>query len=518
MSVDISRRNFVKNATLASAFGAAAATCSSGAALASESLDEAWDETYDVVVLGLGFSGIISAMTAADEGAKVLVVEKCEDGVAGGNSRVCAQLVLYGNGDVDATRSYLTALCDSREIPDEMLDTYAQAVATSLDTIRDTWGMNGDDFIDVADMGYGCMSPEYPEFEGSDKVHLYATHEGAFDSYLYQSMRARLEDNYEGKVDVWFESPATALVQDAESKTITGVEVSHEGSTVRVAANNGVVVCTGGFEGDADMVQQYLDLTDYIACGSTYNTGDGQKMCMAVGADLWHMHAWCGLGGLGGISLIVPEGVPAQRINDFNTGAMNSGACILVGDHGKRYVNESETTRHGKVANGNGQWLNPEFPKGIYLVYDKKQMDEVNESGELPEGFEDQIVECASVADAAEVIGCDADALQTTIDDFNSFVEGGKDFECGRDPETMRAFEGDELYLLPVKPALLNTQGGPRRGADGSVIDLDGNPIPHLYSAGECGGVTSFMYPGGLNVCECFMMGQIAGKSAAAAK
>ena len=73
-------------------------------------------------------------------------------------------------------------------------------------------------------------------------------------------------------------------------------------------------------------------------------------------------------------------------------------------------------------------------------------------------------------------------------------------------------------YLLPVKPALLNTQGGPRRGADGAVIDLNGDPIPHLFSAGECGGVTAFMYPGGLNVCECFMMGQIAGASAAKQK
>ncbi|MBM6999895.1 FAD-binding protein [bacterium] len=519
MATTLSRRAFVSGVALAGAAGALTATNALASdAAASKASDVAWDDEYDVVVLGSGFSGISAATTAADNGAKVLITEKCKDGVAGGNSRVCAQLVLYGNGDVDASRAYLKALANSRTIPDDVLDTYAKCVATSLDTIRDTFGMNGDDFIDVADMGYGCMSPEYPEFEGSEKVHLYATHDGAFDSYLYQNMRSRLEDSYADKVTVWFESPATKLIQDHDTKQILGVQIDKQGKTVNVKATRGVVVCCGGFEGNAEMVKDYLDLTDYIACGSTFNTGDGQRMCQEVGADLWHMHSWCGLGGLGGISLIVGEGVPAQRINDFNTGAMNSGACILVGKEGKRYVNESETTRHGKVSNGNGQWLNPEFPEGVYIVYDKTQMDAVTASGELPDGFQDQIVECATIADAAKVIGCEADALQETIDDFNDFAKNGKDYEEGRDPETMRAFDGKAYYLLPVKPALLNTQGGPRRGADGAVIDLNGDPIPHLFSAGECGGVTAFMYPGGLNVCECFMMGQIAGASAAKQK
>lgn len=517
----IARRNFVKGAALASAASVAAGSVlASSQALASEApaAEIAWDGEYDVVVMGLGFSGMSAATTAADEGAKVLIVEKCKDGPAGGNSRVCAQLILYGNGDVEASRAYLASLCDSREVPDDVLDVYAEAVATSMDVIRDTFGMPGEEFIDVADMGYECMSPEYPEFEGSDKLRLYATHEGAFDSYLYQCMRTRLEEQYADSVEVWFESPATKLIQDPQDGTIIGVEVTQGDKVLNIKAANGVVVCTGGFEGNPDMVQQYLDLGDYIACGSTDNTGDGQRMCQEVGADLWHMHAWCGLGGLGGISLIVPEGTPAQRINDFNVGAMNSGACILVGSHGKRYVNESEITRHGKVHNGNGQWLNPEFPNGIHLIYDQAQMDAITEAGELPEGFADQIITCASIDEAAAAIGCEAATLQETIDDFNSFAEGGKDYEWGRAADTMRAFEGDTYYLLPVKPALLNTQGGPRRGADGAVIDLYGNPIPHLYSAGECGGVTSFMYPGGLNVCECFMMGQIAGKSAASAK
>jgi uncharacterized protein with FMN-binding domain len=82
----------------------------------------------------------------------------------------------------------------------------------------------------------------------------------------------------------------------------------------------------------------------------------------------------------------------------------------------------------------------------------------------------------------------------------------------------MRAFEGSKYYAMYLVNGLLNTQGGPRRNENAEVLDTDGNPIPHLYSAGECGGITVCMYQGGTNVAECFTFGRIAGKNAAAAK
>ena len=71
---------------------------------------------------------------------------------------------------------------------------------------------------------------------------------------------------------------------------------------------------------------------------------------------------------------------------------------------------------------------------------------------------------------------------------------------------------------MPLKANLLNTQGGPERNTDAQIVGMDGEPIPHLYSAGECGGITTCMYQGGTNVAECFIMGQLAGANAAAAK
>ena len=105
-----------------------------------------------------------------------------------------------------------------------------------------------------------------------------------------------------------------------------------------------------------------------------------------------------------------------------------------------------------------------------------------------------------------------------TIESFNFFAENGKDYNKGRKAEYMRKFDGAMYYAMPMNGLILNTQGGPKRNPNAEVLDLDGNPIPHLYSAGEMGGITSCMYQGGTNIDECFIFGEIAGKNAAAAK
>ena len=74
----------------------------------------------------------------------------------------------------------------------------------------------------------------------------------------------------------------------------------------------------------------------------------------------------------------------------------------------------------------------------------------------------------------------------------------------------MRAFDGKMYYAMPMSGLMLNTQGGPRRNENAEVLDTNGNPIPHLYSAGEMGGITSCMYQGGTNIAECIIFGEIA--------
>lgn len=362
MSVSsVTRRGLIKGAALgAAAMGVtAAASAMAEEAPASYTFADTvdWAAEYDVVVLGMGFSGMVSAMEAADAGASVLICEKCAEGEAGGNSRVCGQMFAYGFDDPDNALTYYKALAASREVPDACLKVIADGVAGMATTMSEKFGMNADEFLDCTEPFQGNMSPEYPELPDADKIALWATHQGFSDSYLFQSMKARLADNYADKIDVWYETPAQALIQDPATKTVVGVAVDRKGEARNVHALNGVCVCTGGFEDDAKMVQDYLGVINYAPIGGLYNTGDGVKMCQDAGARLWHMSAYEGGFGLNGCGYYTPEGVNAAQVAILLQTEVNTGAVVVVGTCGKRFGDESFGTRHGHMPTGN-TWQN----------------------------------------------------------------------------------------------------------------------------------------------------------------
>lgn len=518
--MNISRRNFLKGAAATGAL-VAMNGMSSIAAAEEKAYTFAdtivWDAQYDVVVMGMGFAGMVAAMTAADEGANVLLAEKMSEALAGGNSKVAGQLFAYGHEDLEATRAYYNALTGGREVPEDMLEVIIDGVTHMWGRLKDLL-FDGDDtgFMDWTGMPViGEMSPEYPEFPGSDKVALCTTHAGLSDSFLYTTTKSVMLRR--PNIDVWYESPAVELIQEPETKTIVGVKISRGGKTMNVRALNGVVVCTGGFECDRDMAQQFLNLKNYSVIGGQYNTGDGIKMCMKAGAQLWHMSAYEGGFGANSCGYLVDADKPAVQIVTLARNAMNTGALVIVGTDGERFGNESEIPRHGHMYE-NGIWENPSYPNKAYMIFDQAQFEQMKADGAIAEAFIPSVISAASVEELAEKTGCKAETLKDTLDSFNSFAANGKDYKCGRGAEHMRAFEGDTYYAMPLAGLMLNTQGGPKRNTNGEVLDLDGNPIPHLYSAGEMGGITSCMYQGGTNIAECFIFGQISGKNAAAPK
>lgn len=528
----ISRKSFVKGALGLGAAGllAGCSAASSSTSTAASSAPAAepkkditfadtirWDAEYDVVVLGMGAAGMVAAKTAADNGAKVVIVEKCDEAKAGGNTKVCGQLFAYGNGDVEATKTYYNSLAGGRFIEPEIVDVISEGVANMAETLATEFGFNRDEFMDWTGLPViGEMSPEYPEKPGHEKIGLWTTHAGVSDSYLYQGLKQNVLDRNES-IDVWYSSPAKKLLQDPESKTVLGVTVERDGKEMNIRAINGVCLCTGGFECNKEMVQHYLNVINYAPRGGQYNTGDGIKMAQEIGADLWHMDAYEGLFGLGSVTYPTEEGVPCEMVATLTQNAMNKGASILVGTDGERFVNESEIVRHGHLYE-NGIWENPTFPEKIWYIVDETQKAEIEAAGLMTEAQLAMFTAYDSIEAMAEGTGCDADRLAKTIKHFNSFAKNGEDIKCGREAQYMRAFDGKKYYAMYMVSGLLNTQGGPKRSYKAEVLDTHGNPIPHLYSAGECGGITVCMYQGGTNIAECITFGRIAGKNAAEKK
>lgn len=527
--MELNRRSFVKGAACMGVGVAALGTVASQRARATEQSDVtyadtiAWNAEYDVVVIGFGGAGGVASIYAADSGARVLLCDAAPEGDEGGNTRFAAQM------------------CVSGEDPDKLFQYYKEGLYWHFDIDDDTLRAYTDGLCDMGNLmqyidaegpvvrypaGKTIITPEYPEYldKGGDTVVEWFVHDGGFDSALWKTIRAAVEKRSDA-IDVWLESPARHLLQDPQSKTVVGVQIERGGEQVLVHARNGVVLACGGFENNQAMIQDYIGAARLTPFGTLYNMGDGIKMGREVGADMWHMEAYESIGILSGNAWATDHGRlafekdPTRPANplSLSSGDYGKGSVILVGDDGSRFIDENANSRHGHVYSC-GVWRMPIANWAPHLIFDKAQYDVFDADGYLTEDRVAKLVTADTPEELAEKIGADPERLAQTIADFNEFATNGRDYHLGRDPESMRAFDGGTLYAAEFRPGVLNTQGGPRRNANAEVVDVAGNPIPHLYSAGELGGICAFQYNSGGNLGECMVFGKIAGTNAAAEK
>ena len=522
-AIQTSRRSFVK--------GAACMGIAAGAGFASTALAEevgsytfadtvAWNAEYDVVVVGFGGAGGIASIYAADAGARVLLCDSAPEGDEGGNTRFAAQMCVSGDVPDKLYQYYRDGLYWHYDIDEATLRAYTDGLCDMENLMK---------YIDAEEPTVlipngSVVTPEYPEFNeiGGDTVVEWFVHKGMFDSALWKTIRAAVEKRADS-IDVWLESPAVHMVQDPQTKTVVGVEIQRDGQSVLVHAKNGVVLSCGGFENNPAMIQDYIGAVRLTPFGTTYNVGDGIKFGREVGADMWHMEAYESIGILSGNAWATDTGRLAfeKKVGGGNPLSLESGdygvgGIMLVGDDGKRFIDENAKSRHGHVYS-NGVWRMPVANYAPHLVFDQEQYELLDADGYLTEDRKAKLVSAETAEELAGLIGADPAVLAQTIADFNFYAENGRDYHLGRDPESMRALTGT-LYAAEFRPGVLNTQGGPRRNANAEVLDVQGNPIPHLYSAGELGGICAFQYNSGGNLGECMVFGKIAGTNAAAEK
>ena len=460
----------------------------------------AWNMTYDVVVAGYGAAGATAAISASDAGASVLLLEKAPKGAEGGNSKFAGQDVM-GPLNFDDGYAYYKALRGLfTTTSDSMLTTYVEECVKNPDYLV-SLGAVREEFWDKP-------WPEFPEFEGADSIHTWIVGGQSFQGTLYKL----LQDNVAKRdIDVLFEARARHLIQDPFTKEILGVQFEKDGKAVNVRALNGVVLATGGFEANTEMIQNFLQQPYVYVVAAVYNEGDGIKMAMEVGADLWHMSNSAGF--TWGFQ---PEGQPtAVRSLTLTNG-------IIVGPTGQRFMDETTSLRHGKMNYG-GRWVSMITPLPAYYIFDENARAAGKVSRSWSEGNVDEIErgwikKADTIEELAALIGLDPAALQATLDRYNGYVASGEDLQFGRPAEKLVAVSEGPFYAMEIGPCMLNTQGGPKRNEKAEVIDVNGNPIPHLYSAGEIGALFADMYNGGGNLGECVSFGRIAGQNAAAQK
>ncbi len=468
-----------------------------------------WAAEYDVVVVGFGGAGANTAIAAADEDASVLLLEKAPEAEAGGNSIVCVQLHC-ATDDPESIATYIKAMRGDFSTPsDELIEVYAQGMAENRAWIEYLGGEPT-----IATKAATNDTAEWPELPGSQAFTILTVHQGRGDGAAY----ALLKDNIAQRenITVWYEAPAVELIQDKETGIVHGVQVSVDGQTLNVRAKNGVVMTLGGFENNPKYQQSFLRRAFWPSLGHAhYNTGDGIGMAQRVGADLWHMASF--------------------ESNNFEFCDEELGVTwlwgnhlrgILVGENGKRFINEFQLggAKHGHLAYG-GTWQAPALPEKSWQVVDSTIFAEgplypswsPDGAFEIEKGW---ILKADTLEELAELMGLEGDAaaaLPQTVADYNGFCEQGRDWAWDREKDLVPLAEAP-YYAVRLTHAVVNTQGGPVKNERGEVLDTYGNPIPHLYEAGEFGDVWPERYQSACNLGGGMIFGRISGRNAAAVK
>ena len=472
-----------------------------------------WHGEYDVIVVGYGGAGATASITAADEGANVLLLEKAPKGEEGGNTRFALQAVLsIDKENIDKGTEYFQNLRGKYSTPsDDMIRAYLESASGSYEWLKNI-GAN-----DILTFPF----KEY-DLSGGEVMDVMLIDKEAWTSSLYRTLQQAVEDR-KSSIEVWYESPGVGLIQDPKTKIIHGVKVDNNGTLLNIRAKNGVVLCTGGFENNMQMIQDYLQLPYAYSKAARYNTGDGIKMAMEVGANLWHMSNVAGPD----LNVLNPETNTAfayaiqGRKDSLSTG-FGTQNVIFVGADGTRFTDESVLPNHGHI-NFHGSWTHIPLSLPAYAVFDEtarlsQSVYPTWSEGNVEEIEKGLIVKANTIKELALKIGVNPDNLQNQIKEYNRYCADQKDLIFGRAKDTLKPIKKSPYYAMELVPSFTNTQGGPERNEKGEVLDIRGNVIPHLYSAGELGSMFSSIYQGSGNLGECVAFGRISGQNAAIIK
>lgn len=485
--------------------------------------DVQWNAQYDVVVVGFGGAGATAARFAADAGAYVLLVDTAPLGREGGNTRYASQHVAMGKGIGQLTK-YYQQLNDDYMVPAKLMQTYLRGLVNMPDYFEKYLGVKAVSWKDDIRLGDPVVPKhslaEYPELADSESVDIALVHRRDKDAALWKILRQNVVERAD-RIDVWLNTRARHLYQDERTGVVKGVQLRRRGKDYRIAVKNGLVLATGGFENNREMIQNYLQKPALMPMGTLFNRGDGIKMAQEVQAKLWHMGNYESYGTLAGLTF-AEEGTQHRGRVIQSWSQLNHGSIFVIGDDGTRFFAENQPARHGHLYS-HGHWVLPHYQKHPYLVFDQAQYEvfaqQEKDDRRLPyPKFMQKLLSADSLPELAKQLHVPAISLTQTVTDFNHFKEIGRDYQTGRDTDTMRKFGAGPYYAIKLASNVLNTQGGPQHDEKARVLNVDDQPIPHLYSAGELGGIAANYYQSGGNLAECLIFGKIAGENAAKPK
>lgn len=529
MAMQITRRGFLKGA----AAGAAAAAAAPAMAIDSEA-DLRWDRSADLVVIGYGNAGCNAAIEAADAGASVLILEKMGQG--GGNVSVSA------GGFVVPTdkKEYFTYLKTLYELSRSEWDEQILRVFCEESAKLPAYFARLAPEAKIAVYGHAGYQ-QLPGAGSVNKMSLRNVPGKKGGDRLFGVLARAVEKR---GVPVLLNTPAKRLI--VRKGEVVGVEAEQKGKTLRIRANKAVLIASGGFQCNPDLMKKYVYGNPMSFLGSPGHTGDGLLMAQSVGAGLWHMNA-----------VSAPLGVNVPGVKAGIALVARQPSFIWVDQDGRRFVNEKKLDYHCSWMAVNGfDAIHHRYPRiPCYMVMDESYIKAgpiatagasgyaINREGyvwsrdnsrEIASGV---IVKAGTLEELAKKLGMkDPQVLVDQVARWNrDLKEKGVDTEFGRtltaDPKMKTIFAGRDVrawsaplsekgpyYAMKLVPVLYHTMGGPRHSIRSECLDPYGKPIPRLFVAGEASSIWGLTYQGACANADAIIFGRIAGRGAARLK
>ena len=476
----------------------------------------------DVLVVGSGSSGMVCAMECAMKGAKVCVMEKSSN--IGGNALVCGGVLGWANSPL--------------EVRPDMTEGYASYLKQTLQTAREQYGAPQEAIDEVlAQLDEWEAEGNTKLFDSFEWEYLYGLVAGGAGSYseegkaYTEAFFSSLEDLFtwfeqtevewvtplyavagypwptctkpvEGEcgagyftafedcisdmslpVDFVMATPASELVMD-NGRVVGAKGTCADGTEYTVRASKAVVLATGGFSGNPDMLKKYgaewgFSDMDYIPHDNAYgHTGDGLTLAMQAGAPEPADES---------IYVMI---LPFANAVDLSVESIvgDSGNALLVNKNAERFVDEAQ----GRNYITGYEMQQPD--EMCYLISDATTCgftDGLNMFGieEDMLKLQGKCFEANTIEELAEQIGLDPEKLAQTVESFNGYAEAGEDPDFGRTMFTEASVvKNPPFYACPCHWAVHITGALMNVGFSGEALDAQGAPIEGLYAIGELAG------------------------------
>ena len=466
--------------------------------------------TADVVVVGMGLAGVTASMSALDQGATVVAVEKA--GAAGGSSKYSGGFIT-GVGteqqqavgydlDVDGYMDYFNSCTDQSVKTDE----------TDRDAVRAMIERSAGDIKFLEEHGIGITGPD--GFGGDFLVwHYPATRTSAFDGDAGGADHIVAGMDYldaQENFSIYYNTPATSILTD-DSGAITGVLCERDdGSTLTVNAKSVVLSC-GGWAASPELMERFCPdfpsewVLPYTTAAMT-DTGDGITMAEALGAAVYEDGWWMDL------AIGVDPGGYTTYFPDTLNGLINYANYFVVDGEGTRVFNVNALYGPRSIAFADAMertgkifsiFTAEGFENGIAFIEENGRVDDKN------------IYKADTLEELAEKTGMDVENFTAQVARYNEMCANGVDEDMGQ--TTLIPIGEGPYYAVSVKTITMGTIGGLKTNDDNQVLSTDGTPIEGLYGAGELinGKYFNQVYVSGCAQLLCSDSGIVAGAAAA---